>query len=122
MVREINEMWQFCGNPLLTMGFGGCTGVNSNAVANITETAEDSSAYKNCVDPGENSEDVMFLAKTLMAETEIVEKESHHRRLKMCMLVLLMIMCPGTILQQEKLKRFVQRYFIWGVVHTYVTC
>jgi hypothetical protein len=61
-IREINELWQVCGNPLLTMGFDGYTGENSNSVVNITETAEDLAAFKNCVDPGENSEDGIFLA------------------------------------------------------------
>ena len=36
-IREINELWQVRGNPLLTMGFDGYTGENSNLVVNITE-------------------------------------------------------------------------------------
>jgi hypothetical protein len=30
-VREINEMWRIRGDPFLTMGFDGYTGVNRNA-------------------------------------------------------------------------------------------
>ena len=37
------------------MAFDGYTGVNSNAVVNITETTEDLTAFKNCIDPGEKS-------------------------------------------------------------------
>jgi hypothetical protein len=46
------------------MGFDGYTGVNSNAVVNITEAAGDLTAFKNFIDPGEKSEDGKFLADT----------------------------------------------------------
>jgi hypothetical protein len=75
-------MWRLRGNPLLTMGFDGYTGVNSNAVVNITETAEHLTAFKNCIDPGEKSEDGAFLANTLMEEMKLVEKESPPRRVE----------------------------------------
>jgi hypothetical protein len=46
------------------------------SVVHITELAEDLTVFKNCVDPGENSEDGIFLAHNLMEELKLVEKES----------------------------------------------
>jgi hypothetical protein len=64
------------------MGFDGYTGVNSNAVVNITETADNLTAFKKCVDPSEKSEKGEFLANTLMEEVELVEKESPPRKVE----------------------------------------
>jgi hypothetical protein len=55
------------------LGFDGYTGEISNTVVNITETSKNITAFKNYVDPGENSEDGIFLADTLMEEMKLVE-------------------------------------------------
>ena len=72
-VKHIDEMWRLKGNPLLTLGFDGYTSNCNTSVLNITETAGDSTAFKNSIDPGERREDARWIAATVCNEMMKVE-------------------------------------------------
>jgi len=71
-LKEIRKMWQLQGNPELTIGYDGHTNDNSNTVLIITETSEKLTAFKDCVDPKEDSESGEWIANTIMAQMEKV--------------------------------------------------
>lgn len=73
-VKEINGMWKDVGNPWLTLGHDGHANDNDISVLIVTETVEDKTAFKKCMDPKEESENGDWPAKQALEEMEKVAK------------------------------------------------
>ena len=75
--EEIRGIWKNKGDPLLTMGFDGFKTEAGTHVVNFTESADDLTAFIDCVDPEEKRENHEFYADMTI---KLLEKGAAERK------------------------------------------
>ena len=84
-VKEIDKVWKFQGNTELKTGYDGHANENSRTLFIITETLEKLTAFKDCVDPKEDSESGERTANTIMVQMEkVIEAEKSVETVHAC--------------------------------------